>query len=134
MARKGMSEDEYYNRRSWLIDTAETPADKKRLAKDLANLKKEYMMSRNPKMVDKPAVKITGSARGVSRKPAEVAKPSASMTKSAPASKAPKMTNLPKKTAANKASMAKPSMPATKRTKTLEKKTGSNYSIIQKRK
>ena len=28
--------DDYMNKRSWLIDTAETPADKKKLKSDLA--------------------------------------------------------------------------------------------------
>ena len=34
--------EEYQNKRSWLIDTAETPADKKRLAAQLAKLDAEY--------------------------------------------------------------------------------------------
>jgi len=34
--------DEYQNKRSWLIDTAETPADKKKLAAQLAKLDAEY--------------------------------------------------------------------------------------------
>ena len=41
--KQGMTEDEYMNRRSWLIDTAETPEDKAKLAKDLADLKKKYL-------------------------------------------------------------------------------------------
>jgi hypothetical protein len=34
--------DEYMNKRSWLIDTAETPADKKNLKAQLAKLDAEY--------------------------------------------------------------------------------------------
>jgi hypothetical protein len=37
------------NRRSWLIDTAETPADKKRLKADLAKLDTQF----NPNKVAK---------------------------------------------------------------------------------
>ena len=39
---KPMTEDEYQSRRSWLIDTAETPEDKKNLPKDLATLDARY--------------------------------------------------------------------------------------------
>jgi len=43
MARDNyMSQREYESRREWLIDTAETPEDQKRLKKDLANLDKLY--------------------------------------------------------------------------------------------
>ena len=34
--------DNYMNRRSWLIDTAETPADKKKLKAELAKLDAKY--------------------------------------------------------------------------------------------
>ena len=34
--------DDYQNKRSWLIDTAETPADKKRLKAELAALDAKY--------------------------------------------------------------------------------------------
>ena len=37
-----MTYDEYQNKRSWLVDTAETPADQKRLKADLAKLKAQY--------------------------------------------------------------------------------------------
>ena len=37
-----MSYDEYQNKRSWLVDTAETPAQQKRLKADLAKLKAQY--------------------------------------------------------------------------------------------
>lgn len=37
-----MTYDQYQNRRSWLVDTAETPADKKKLAGDLAKLDAEW--------------------------------------------------------------------------------------------
>jgi len=53
--------DDYMNKRSWLIDTAETPADKKKLKSDLAKLDKKF----NPNRVastskSKPAAKTTG--------------------------------------------------------------------------
>ena len=37
-----MTYDEYQNKRSWLIDTAETPTDQKNLKSDLAKLKAQY--------------------------------------------------------------------------------------------
>jgi len=37
-----MSYDDYQNKRSWLTDTAETPADKKRLKAQLAALDAKY--------------------------------------------------------------------------------------------
>jgi len=37
-----MTYDEYQNKRSWLIDTAETPADQKRLKAQLDKLKAQY--------------------------------------------------------------------------------------------
>ena len=52
--------DDYMNKRSYLIDTAETPADKKRLKSDLAKLDKKF----NPNRVasvskTKPTIKKT---------------------------------------------------------------------------
>lgn len=41
--------DDYMNKRSWLIDTAETPADKKRLRADIAKLDTQF----NPNKVAK---------------------------------------------------------------------------------
>ena len=37
-----MSYDEYDSKRSWLVDTAETPADKKRLKTELQKLRAQY--------------------------------------------------------------------------------------------
>ncbi len=37
-----MSYDDYQNKRSWLVDTAETPAQKKRLKEQLAALEAKY--------------------------------------------------------------------------------------------
>ena len=37
-----MSYDEYQNKRSWLVDTAETPAQQKRLKAQLAALEAKY--------------------------------------------------------------------------------------------
>jgi len=44
-----MTYDQYQNRRSWLVDTAETPADKKKLASDLAKLDAQYKASKAAK-------------------------------------------------------------------------------------
>ena len=38
--------DDYMNKRSWLIDTAETPADKKRLKSDLKKLDAKFNPNR----------------------------------------------------------------------------------------
>lgn len=46
---KPMTEDEYQSRRSWLIDTAETPEDKKNLPKDLATLDARYKAQQQQK-------------------------------------------------------------------------------------
>lgn len=59
--------DDYMNKRSWLIDTAETPEDKKRLKSDLAKLDKKF----NPNRVastskSKP---VSKSADGSNTKP-----------------------------------------------------------------
>ena len=42
MAEKKMTREEYLNRRAWLIDTAETAEDKKKLQSDLAKLDAKY--------------------------------------------------------------------------------------------
>jgi hypothetical protein len=55
--------DDYMNKRSWLIDTAETPADKKRLKSDLKKLDAKFNPNRvasNPKIGAKPSVKKAG--------------------------------------------------------------------------
>jgi hypothetical protein len=60
--------DDYMNKRSWLIDTAETPADKKRLKAELAKLDKKF----NPnKVASKPKPK-SKSADGSDTKPYNV--------------------------------------------------------------
>lgn len=41
-----MSKLDYENSLSWLIDTVETPQDKKNLKKDIAALKKKYAAGR----------------------------------------------------------------------------------------
>ena len=41
--------DQYQNRRSFLIDTAETPADRKNLKKDLAKAKSDYVIAKKDK-------------------------------------------------------------------------------------
>lgn len=43
--------DDYMNKRSWLIDTAETPKDKKNLKKDLAKIDKKFNPNRVAKVV-----------------------------------------------------------------------------------
>jgi hypothetical protein len=55
--------DDYLNKRSWLIDTAETPADKKRLKGELAKLDAKFNPNRvasTSKSKAKPAAKTTG--------------------------------------------------------------------------
>jgi len=51
-----MTYDEYQNKRSWLIDTAETPADQKRLKAQLEKLKAQYDAGKK-KAATKPKVK-----------------------------------------------------------------------------
>jgi len=49
-----MSYDDYQNKRSWLVDTAETPAQQKRLKAQLAALEAKYKAQ---KSAAKPKVK-----------------------------------------------------------------------------
>ena len=58
--------DDYMNKRSWLIDTAETPADKKRLKAELAKLDKKF----NPNRV--ASTSKSKSADGSDTKPYKV--------------------------------------------------------------
>jgi hypothetical protein len=58
--------DDYMNKRSWLIDTAETPADKKRLKAELAKLDKKF----NPNRV--ASTSKSKSADGSDTKPYNV--------------------------------------------------------------
>jgi hypothetical protein len=51
-----MTYDEYQNKRSWLVDTAETPADQKRLKAELAKLKAQYEAGKKT-VAAKPKVK-----------------------------------------------------------------------------
>ena len=57
--------DDYMNKRSWLIDTAETPADKKRLKSDLKKLDVKFNPNRVAsvtKSKSKPTIKKTVKA------------------------------------------------------------------------
>ena len=58
--------DDYMNKRSWLIDTAETPADKKKLKSELAKLDKKF----NPNRV--ASTSKSKSADGSDTKPYNV--------------------------------------------------------------
>ena len=62
----GMTYDEYQNKRSWLIDTAETPKDKKNLKSDLAKLDAQYKSQakavKSPKPVPKKSLTVKSSA------------------------------------------------------------------------
>lgn len=44
-----MNYEQYQNKRSWLIDTAETPADKKKLASELAKLDAQWQAIKKAK-------------------------------------------------------------------------------------
>ena len=52
-----MSYDDYQNKRSWLVDTAETPADKKRLKAQLEKLKAQYDAGKAKPVTGAAAVK-----------------------------------------------------------------------------
>jgi len=57
--------DDYMNKRSWLIDTAETPADKKKLKSDLKKLDAKFNPNRvaaKPKPTGIQATKKTVKA------------------------------------------------------------------------
>ena len=116
--KPAMTEDEYMNRRSWLIDTAETPEDKKNLPKDLAELKKQYLGG-SPAQPSQPNHYVTNadnytktvksepakdkpkfasesaSVTPPAKKPTTIEKPSGALNKSAGTSS--KRENLPAK-------------------------------------
>ena len=58
--KKPTAHDKYMTKREWLVDTAETPKDKKNLKADLAKLQAKYMASTKPKKVS--YIKNVGSA------------------------------------------------------------------------
>jgi len=60
--------DDYMNRRSWLIDTAETPADQKRLKAELAKFDAQFNPNKVAKVSkSKPAAKKT-TTKAVAKK------------------------------------------------------------------
>jgi hypothetical protein len=62
-----MTRDQYENKRSWLIDTAETPEDKKKLASDLAKLdaayKAQIIAERKKSLTPEQRAKINSQTR-----------------------------------------------------------------------
>lgn len=88
-----MSYEQYQNKRSWLVDTAETPADKKKLKADLAKLDAEYKAQ--AKAAAKPTPKATAKAKETAKPtPSASAKPTqGSVSKTVNANKfSPEMT------------------------------------------
>ena len=57
-----MTYDEYDSKRSWLVDTAETPADQKRLKAELQKLKAQYEAGK-AKPKSSPTAKTADAAR-----------------------------------------------------------------------
>ena len=57
-----MTYDEYQNKRSWLVDTAETPADQRRLKADLAKLKAQYDAGKAKAKASASPKPLTGAA------------------------------------------------------------------------
>jgi len=60
--------DDYMNRRSWLIDTAETPEDQKRLKAELAKLDAQFNPNRVAKKISKVTKKATTKKTALSKK------------------------------------------------------------------
>ena len=69
-----MTYDEYQNKRSWLIDTAETPADQKRLKAQLEKLKAQYDAGKKSASAKKPDPSSTKPFNVRLIKPAEIIK------------------------------------------------------------
>ena len=66
-----MSYDDYQNKRSWLTDTAETPADKKRLKAQLAALDAKYKAGKTPpKPKPSPKPNVRAATPDIARKQA----------------------------------------------------------------
>ena len=57
-----MTYDEYQNKRSWLVDTAETPEDQRRLKADLAKLKAQYDAGKAKAKASASPKPLTGAA------------------------------------------------------------------------
>jgi hypothetical protein len=89
--------EQYENRRSFLIDTVETPADRKNLKKDLAKAKSDYVIAKKDKQ---------SRAAGTGYKPAPMS--AAAKKKAAAAGKATGVKTKPKSTVSKvaKAAMA----------------------------
>ena len=112
--------DDYMNKRSWLIDTAETPADKKKLKSDLAKLDKKF----NPNRV--ASTSKSKSADGSDTKPYNVRpiKPS-EIIQDKTTAKAKTKTTVTKKAAAKpivKAAAKAPAKPTVKPKAPVKKK------------
>ena len=76
--------DQYENRRSFLIDTAETPADRKNLKKDLAKAKSDYVIAKKDKQ---------SRAAGTAYNPAPMTAAQKNKTRANAAIKAGRMTD-----------------------------------------
>ena len=88
--------DQYENRRSFLIDTAETPADRKNLKKDLAKAKSDYVIAKKDKQ---------SRAAGTAYNPAPMT--AAAKAKAAAAGKVTGVRTKPKSTASKVVKAAK---------------------------
>ena len=69
-----MTYDEYQNKRSWLVDTAETPADQKRLKAQLEKLKAQYEAGKKAAATKKPDPSNTKPFNVRLIKPSEIIK------------------------------------------------------------
>ena len=126
--------DDYMNKRSWLIDTAETPADKKRLKAELAKLDKKF----NPNRV--ASTSKSKSADGSDTKPYNVRlikpeeiikdKPKAKSTAKPTVKAKPKTTGIQatKKAVERTVGKSKPTTKATPKTTT---KAPSKKKVVQ---
>jgi len=76
--------EQYENRRSFLIDTVETPADRKNLKKDLAKAKSDYVIAKKDKQ---------SRAAGTAYNPAPMTAAAKTKTRAAAAMKAGRMTD-----------------------------------------
>jgi len=76
--------EQYQNRRSFIIDTVETPADRKNLKKDLTKAKADYVIAKKDKQ---------SRAAGTAYSPAPMTAAAKTKTRAAAAMKAGRMTD-----------------------------------------
>jgi hypothetical protein len=99
--------DQYQNRRSFLIDTAETPADIKNLQKDLAKAKADYLNAKKDKQSRAAGTGYNPGPMSAAAKAKAGARGKATATRTKPKSTASKVAGVAGKVAGRAVGLAK---------------------------